>query len=86
MFSGTGGETREGWTTGVGIEYAFTNSLSFKAEYDYMNFGSRTATINGTAGGLRPFSAGIQNNLHDQRGEGRPEFPCHAQFLVVSDA
>jgi hypothetical protein len=28
-----------------------------------MNFGSRTATINGTIGGLAPFSAGIQNNL-----------------------
>ena len=63
VFSGTGGETREGWTTGIGIEYAFTNSLSFKAEYDYLNFGSRTAAINGTAGGLLPISAGIQNNL-----------------------
>jgi outer membrane immunogenic protein len=62
FFSGSGGETREGWTTGVGIEYAFTNSLSFKAEYDYMNFGSRTANINGTILGA-PFSAGIQNNL-----------------------
>ena len=62
FFSGTGGQTREGWTTGVGIEYAFTNNMSFKAEYDYMNFGSRTATINGSIAGA-PFSAGIQNNL-----------------------
>ncbi len=62
FFSGTGSETRQGWTTGVGIEYAFAQNLSFKAEYDYMNFGSRTAAINGTIIGA-PFSAGIQNNL-----------------------
>jgi outer membrane immunogenic protein len=58
LFSGTGGQTREGWMTGVGIEYAFTNSLSFKAEYDYMNFGTRTVTVSG--GGT---SFGLENNL-----------------------
>jgi outer membrane immunogenic protein len=66
LFSGTGSSTRTGWTVGTGIEYAFWNSWSAKLEYDYMNFGSPTTTINGTilpASGFGiPFSAGLQNN------------------------
>lgn len=33
---------RNGWTLGAGIEYSFTNSISAKAEYLYMNLGSKT--------------------------------------------
>lgn len=33
---------RNGWALGAGIEYAFTNSISAKAEYLYMNLGSKT--------------------------------------------
>ena len=33
---------RNGFALGAGIEYAFTNSISAKAEYLYMNLGSRT--------------------------------------------
>ena len=48
LFSGTGGETRVGWTVGTGIEWAIWNNWSIKAEYDYLDFGSRTVAINGS--------------------------------------
>ena len=44
------GETRNGWTLGVGGEYAFTDWLSGFAEYDYYNFGTTTDTFTGTLG------------------------------------
>jgi outer membrane immunogenic protein len=42
------GENRGGGTAGFGIEYAFLNNWSAKLEYDYMDFGSRNLTFNGT--------------------------------------
>jgi len=37
--------TRVGWTVGGGIEYAFTNNWSAKAEYLYADFGNFTQSI-----------------------------------------
>jgi outer membrane immunogenic protein len=37
--------TRVGWTAGVGIEYAFTNNWSVKAEYLYADLGNFTQSI-----------------------------------------
>ena len=34
--------TRSGWTIGVGSEFALTANWSAKAEYDYIDFGTRT--------------------------------------------
>jgi outer membrane immunogenic protein len=39
-----------GWTAGGGIEYKYTQALSFKVEYQHFDFGSSTATITGAAG------------------------------------
>ena len=36
----TGDATRWGWMVGVGIEYAFAQNWSVKAEYNYMDFGT----------------------------------------------
>ncbi len=36
-------DNRVGWTVGVGGEFALTANWSAKAEYNYMDFGSRTA-------------------------------------------
>jgi outer membrane immunogenic protein len=41
----TADQTRLGWTVGAGIEYAFAPSWSAKVEYDYMDFGKKTATF-----------------------------------------
>jgi outer membrane immunogenic protein len=40
ILSGT--NTQAGWTLGAGVEYAFTPSLSAKAEYLYVDLGSST--------------------------------------------
>ena len=48
LFAGTGDQTRVGWTIGFGAEWAFMNNWSAKLEYDFMDFGSKTVTINGT--------------------------------------
>jgi outer membrane immunogenic protein len=36
-------ETRGGWTVGGGVEYAFVGNWSAKAEYAYLDFGTRNA-------------------------------------------
>jgi outer membrane immunogenic protein len=38
-------DTRSGWMVGVGVEYAFTNNWSVKAEYNHLGFGTRTETL-----------------------------------------
>ncbi|WP_448955302.1 outer membrane protein [Labrys neptuniae] len=35
-------DTKVGWTAGAGVEYAFTDNLSGRIEYQYVNFGSYT--------------------------------------------
>jgi outer membrane immunogenic protein len=47
LFSGTGDKTQVGWTVGFGAEWAFWNNWSAKLEYDFMDFGSKTVTVNG---------------------------------------
>ena len=46
----TAGETRSGWTIGVGGEYAFTNYFSGFVEYNYYDFGSRDTTFGSPTG------------------------------------
>ncbi len=43
--------TRTGWTVGGGVEWAFWNNWSAKAEYDFYDFGTRSITLAGTFGG-----------------------------------
>jgi len=47
-FAVSGSEGRWGPMVGFGTEYALGNNWSVKAEYDYMNFGSRTPRLTGT--------------------------------------
>lgn len=44
--SGSYSDTYTGWTVGAGVETALTQHLSAKLEYDYSNFGDRTAPAN----------------------------------------
>jgi outer membrane immunogenic protein len=50
LFAGTGDQTHVGWTVGFGAEWAFWNNWSAKLEYDFMDFGSKTVTVNGVIG------------------------------------
>jgi outer membrane immunogenic protein len=65
----TSGETRGGWTVGVGGEYAFTNWLSGFVEYDYYQFDDRTRTVvcgvpGCLPGGASAFSVDIEDRKH----------------------
>jgi opacity protein-like surface antigen len=69
---GTGGQDRVGWTVGTGVEWAIWNNWSIKAEYDYIDFGTKTALVSGTlgAGAAVPALAvtgSVQNTLHEQQ-------------------
>ena len=37
--------TRSGWLVGAGIEWAFANNWTVKAEYDYIGLGNRSFTV-----------------------------------------
>lgn len=45
--SATASDSRLGWTVGGGFEWAFANSWSAFAEFDYYDFGTRTVLFNG---------------------------------------
>lgn len=42
---GSDSQTHFGWTAGLGVEYAFTQNWTLKAEYLYTDFGSKTYTF-----------------------------------------
>jgi outer membrane immunogenic protein len=48
---------RIGWTVGGGVEYAFANNWSFKAEYLYLDYGTSTENLP-TSGPLGPSPVG----------------------------
>jgi outer membrane immunogenic protein len=43
--TGSTNNTASGWLVGVGIEWAFLNNLTLKAEYDFIGLGNRTFVI-----------------------------------------
>ncbi len=45
------GSSRTGWIVGVGVEWGFAPNWSAKLEYNHMDFGSRTVSINDTTFG-----------------------------------
>jgi outer membrane immunogenic protein len=48
--------TASGWTAGGGLEHAFMPHWSVFVEYDYMDFGTKTATFNYVWGGSTPIN------------------------------
>ena len=44
---------------GAGVEYAITNNLTAKVEYNYINFGSSNETLNATYSAVGPATASI---------------------------
>ena len=41
----SGNNTNFGWTAGFGLEWAFWNNWSLRAEYDYIGLPNRTFTV-----------------------------------------
>jgi outer membrane immunogenic protein len=41
----SGAFNRWGWTLGAGVEYAVTENITLKAEYNYLNFGAQNQTL-----------------------------------------
>jgi outer membrane immunogenic protein len=50
-FGGVASDTRVGWTAGTGVEWAFSNAWSLKAEYDYLDLGKYRVAIRESAPG-----------------------------------
>jgi outer membrane immunogenic protein len=44
--------TRTGWVVGAGLEFGLTRSWSAKAEYNYLDFGSKNLTLSDNGSGL----------------------------------
>jgi outer membrane immunogenic protein len=62
--------SRLGWMAGAGVEYAITNNLTAKVEYNYIDFGSNNETLNVTgtiagAGVAGTTPVPITSKLHD---------------------
>ena len=55
-FNWTGKETSVGWTIGFGVEWAILGNWTIKGEYDYLDFGTKTVTLNDQLLGPASFS------------------------------
>jgi outer membrane immunogenic protein len=55
-FTGSNSNTTSGWLVGAGVEWAFANNWTLKAEYDYIGLSGRTFTI--PVGSAAPFALG----------------------------
>jgi outer membrane immunogenic protein len=62
--SGSSTNNRLGWMVGGGLEYAVTNNVTVKAEYDYLNFGSMNESVTISGGGLAPTTGTVSSKLN----------------------
>ena len=58
------GGTRSGWTVGAGFEQMFAGSWSWFAEYNYLNFGTHTATFNQIVPAAFQYPINVQQDMH----------------------
>jgi outer membrane immunogenic protein len=58
----TSTDSRVGWTMGAGVEYAFDRNWSIRAEYDFMDFGTRDESFLG----IPPASPVLTENVRDR--------------------
>ncbi len=58
-------DTRWGWMVGAGVEAALTQSITVKAEYNYLDFGTFRQTLqpNGVLPGTLPFEYDIHQRM-----------------------
>jgi outer membrane immunogenic protein len=60
-FDWTGRETSVGWTIGAGVEWAMWGNWTIKGEYDYLDFGTKTLTLNDQL--LGPASVSLRQRI-----------------------
>lgn len=87
----SGNATRLGWTIGLGLEYAFTPALSAKAEYDFLDLGSATTTLNDQLGNASNVAVSthahlIKLGLNYRLGEGLPFFAATGPIPAFGSA
>jgi outer membrane immunogenic protein len=61
--SGSNSFSRLGWMVGGGIEYAVWDNLTLKAEYNYLDFGSKNENLTANFSVAGPFTATISSKL-----------------------
>lgn len=65
QFTGRSGDVEVGYAVGGGVEYAFTNNLSLKAEYLYYDLGKTNVLVNAIPGvGVNSYTAQFKNDGH----------------------
>jgi outer membrane immunogenic protein len=69
QFTGSKSSVETGYTIGAGVEYAFTNNLTLKAEYLYYDLGSRNVLVNATptGGGSNSYTSRFETEGHIAR-------------------
>jgi outer membrane immunogenic protein len=73
VFDAGASDTRNGWTVGIGTELAAWNNWSVFAEYDYLDFGTRTVNVSGPGvAGAPPF--GVREQIHEVKLGGNYRF------------
>jgi outer membrane immunogenic protein len=65
--TGSNDDMKAGWTAGGGVEFAFTNNITMKAEYLYYDLGRTTVTATGVNGNIGTASARFDNKGHIAR-------------------
>jgi outer membrane immunogenic protein len=56
-------DTRSGWIVGAGVEQALTPNWSVKLEYDHMDFGNSTETLQAVCAGCGTFQYNIRQTV-----------------------
>ncbi len=68
QFSGRESDVETGYAVGGGVEYAFTNNLTLKAEYLYYDLGDKDVLVNAVPGvGLNSYTSNFETNGHIAR-------------------
>ena len=68
QFNGRKSDVEIGYTIGGGVEYAFTDNITFKGEYLYYDLGSQKVLVNAVPGvGLNSYSSRFETDGHIAR-------------------